>query len=196
MFHNFKQHRRIESRERDTRTLLGLGTPQEDICSMAAAYQTNVEKHFLLSVGFGIDHFHGVSHYRFLENVTEIMKSGGYLGMFQMTKEMKEVTKYIDAVNFANKRMIGKESIVSNSIVSALEGEYGDFHKTLRTKGSQLWINPLMTIFWVFDLRKVIPKIKYYDFIKSGITIGDFNRQLSRYRNSLKILRKKRNLPI
>ena len=174
----------------------GLGTPQEDICSMAAVYRSGIKKQYLLSVGFGIDHFHGVSHFRFLENVAEIAKDGGYLGMFQITKEMAESQKYIEAVNFANEKMSGMESIVSNSIVSSLKGEYGNHHVTRRTEGSELWINPLMTIYWCFDLRKVVRKIKYYNYIKDVNTIGEFNGQLSEYRNALKELRPKKQIPI
>lgn len=174
----------------------GLGTPQEDICSMAAVYRSGIKKQFLLSVGFGIDHFHGVSHFRFLENVAQIAKEGGYLGMFQITKEMEEAEKYIEAVKFANEKMSGKESIVSNSIVSALEGEYGNHHRTKRTNGSELWINPLMTIYWCFDLRRVIQKIKYFDKIRNVNTIGEFNGQLSKYRNELSKMRDKKQIPI
>ena len=174
----------------------GLGTPQEDVCSMAAVYRSGIKKQFLVSIGFGIDHFHGVSHFRFLENVAQITKEGGYLGMFQITKEMEEAEKYIDAVKFSNEKMKGKESIVSNSIVSALEGNYGDHHSSKRTKGSNLWINPLITIYWCFDLRHVIRKIKYYDLIKDVNTIGEFNVQLSNYRNNLTTLRVKKQIPI
>jgi len=174
----------------------GLGTPQEDVCSMAAVYRSGIKKQFLLSVGFGIDHFHGVSHFRFLENVAQIAKEGGYLGMFQITKEMEEAKKYLEAVKFANEKMPGRESIVSNSIASALEGEYGNHHRTKRTQGSELWINPLMTIYWCFDLRRVIQKIKYYDRIKDVNTIGEFNGELSKYRNELNHLREKKQLPI
>ena len=174
----------------------GLGTPQEDICSMAAVYRSGIKKQFLVSVGFGIDHYHGVSHFRFLENVAKIAKEGGYLGTFQITKEMQEAQLYIDAVKFANKQMKGMESIVSNSIVTALEGEYGNHHSTHRTKGSELWINPLMTIFWSFDNRKVVEQIKYYDYIKDIYTMGEFNGQLMKYRNELKHIREKRQMPI
>lgn len=174
----------------------GLGTPQEDICSMAAVYRSGIKKQYLLNVGFGIDHFHGVSHFRFLENVAEIMKEGGYLGIFQITKEMVEAERYMEAIKFANEKMRGMKSIVSNSIVSALEGEYGNHHRTIRTKGSELWINPLMTIYWCFDLRKVVRKIKYYDRIKDVNTIGAFNRELSKYRNELKALRGKKRIPL
>lgn len=174
----------------------GLGTPQEDVCSMAAVYRSGIKKQFLLSVGFGIDHFHGVSHYRFLENVAQMMKEGGYLGTFQLTKEMEEAQKYIDAINFVNQKIKGMESIVSNSVVSALEGNYGDHHTVNRTKGSELWINPLMTIYWCFDLRKVVQKITYYDLIKEVNTMGEFNGILSKYRNDLEVFRNKKQIPI
>ena len=174
----------------------GLGTPQEDICSMGAVYRSGIKKQFLVSVGFGIDHYHGVSHFRFLENVAKIAKEGGYLGTFQITKEMQEAQLYIDAVKFANQQMKGMESIVSNSIVTALEGKYGNHHSTHRTNGSELWINPLMTIFWSFDNRKVIQQIKYYDLIKDVYTMGEFNGKLAKYRSGLIDFRRKRQIPI
>ena len=174
----------------------GLGTPQEDICSMAAVYRTGLKKQFLVSVGFGVDHYHGVSHFRFLENVATLIKDGGYLGLFQYTKEMEEVIKYLDAIEFANGRMKGMESIVSNSIVSAIQGEYGNHHTTNRTKESELWINPLMSICWCFDLKKVIQKNKYFSFIKDSNTMGELNGMLSQYRSGLKTYRDKKQLPI
>jgi hypothetical protein len=174
----------------------GLGTPQEDICSMAAVYRTGIKKQFLVSVGFGIDDFHGVSHYRFLENVATLAKEGGYLGLFQLTKEMEEAILYQKAMEYVNIKMAGMESIVSNSILSALEGQYGDFHKTKRTKGSVLWINPLMTIYWCFDLRAVIQKNKYYLHVKDSDSMGDLNDGLLQYRNSLENIRVSKQLPI
>ena len=174
----------------------GLGTPQEDVCSMAAVYRSGIEKQYLISVGFGVDHFHGVSHYRFLENIAELSKDGGYLGLFQMTNEMEESKKYIDAINFVNQKMKGMESIVSNSIISALEGHYGDYHSTQRTQGSELWINPLMTIYWCFNLQNVIKKIKYYDYIEDTNSIGELNGQLMKYRNGLDDYREKKQIPI
>ncbi|MEN0049963.1 MAG: DUF1152 domain-containing protein [Bacteroidota bacterium] len=174
----------------------GLGTPQEDVCSMAAVYRTGIKKQFLLSIGFGVDHYHGVSHYRFLENVAELMRDGGYLGVFTLLPEMEETQKYIECVEFANARVQGMESIVSNSIVSAIEGQYGNYHKTSRTRGSELWINPLMSMYWCFDLKKVIQKLQYYDLIKDTQTMGEFNGRLARYRVAMKESRKKKQIPI
>lgn len=173
-----------------------LGTPQEDMCSIAAVHESSIKRKFLASIGFGIDHFHGVSHFRFLENVAVLSKEGGYLGLFQLTKEMEEATKYIEAVLFANEKMLGRESIVSNSIVSALQGHYGNYHVSSRTKGSELWINPLMTIYWCFGVEALFKKIQYLSATTTTQTMGEFNQVLSHYRDSLSFIRANKQLPI
>lgn len=172
-----------------------LGTPQEDMCTIAAVHENGFQKQFLASIGFGIDHFHGVSHFRFLENVAALSKDGGYLGLFQLTKEMSEAQKYIEAIDFANTQMASQPSIVSNSIVSAVKGEYGDFHATKRTEGSKLWINPLMTIYWCFELDALAKKIHYLEAIKDSVSMGDLNKKLSEYRDGLNGFREHEPLP-
>jgi hypothetical protein len=53
---------------------------------------TNVPRKYLAAIGFGVDAFHGVSHALFLENVSNLIKTGGFLGTFSLIKEMKEVS--------------------------------------------------------------------------------------------------------
>ncbi len=174
----------------------GLGTPQEDLTSMSAVYQTSISKKFLVCLGFGVDHFHGVSHYHFLENVASLAKDGGFLGVFSALKEMPEVQQFLALVESVNSQMTGSQSIVSNSIKSAIEGEYGDYHTVKRTGDSNLWINPLMSMYWCFDLKAVMKKNLYYHFIKDTNSVGEFNNILSDFRNSLDNVRQKRQIPI
>lgn len=174
----------------------GLGTPQEDICSMAAVFQTSIKRQLLVNLGFGVDHFHGVSHFRFLENVAALSRDGGYLGAFQLLQEMTEVQQYLAAVEYANIRMPGLESIVSNSISSAIRGQYGDHHTLQRTNGNELWINPLMAFYWCFHLQKVMARNLYYNAIKDTRTIGELNAKLSEFRDALQSVRAKRQIPI
>ncbi len=174
----------------------GLGTPQEDITSMSAVYKSDIPKKFLVCIGFGVDHFHGVSHYHFLENVATLSKDGGFLGAFSALKEMSEVQGYLEAVKYANDQMKGLESIVSNSIVSAIEGEYGNHQTISRTKGSDLWINPLMSMFWCFDLKAVMKRNLYYHLVKNTQSIGELNNILSKFRGELAHIRPKKQLPI
>jgi hypothetical protein len=174
----------------------GLGTPEEDICSMAAVYRSSIKKTFLVSIGFGIDHYHGVSHYHFLENISELIRDGGYLGLFSVTKEMEEGQKLVSAIKYVNMRMKGKESIVTNSISSAIEGYYGNHQMTKRTQESELWINPLMSIYWCFTLSSIINKNKYYDRIKSTNSMSEIKGELAKFRGEMTEYREKKRIPL
>lgn len=174
----------------------GLGTPEEDICSMSAVYRSSIKKTFLVSIGFGIDHYHGVSHYHFLENISELIRDGGYLGLFSVTKEMEEGQKLVSAIKYVNMRMKGKESIVTNSISSAIEGFYGNHQMSKRTQESELWINPLMSIYWCFTLSSIINKNKYYDRIKSTNTMSEIKGELAKFRGEMTEYREKKRIPL
>jgi len=173
-----------------------LGTPIEDSTSMAAAFGTDIPRKLLVCLGFGVDHFHGVSHYRFLENVAKLIEQDGYYGAFSLLNSMEEYKKYKAALDYANEKMRFRESIVSNSIVSAIDGNYGDFHRTERTFSSILWINPLMSLYWSFDLGKVISNMHYYNDIKFTTSALGVNKAIANYRRNLKQVRTNRQIPI
>ena len=58
----------------------GLGTPEEDIASIAALDELEVANKFLVCLGFGVDSFHGVCHAHALEAVADLTSQGGFLG--------------------------------------------------------------------------------------------------------------------
>lgn len=144
----------------------GLGTPEEDIASIAVVDELEVPGKYLVCLGFGVDAFHGVCHAHALEAIAELARAGGYLGAISLVPEMPEVRAYMEAVEAVFEAMPSHPSIVSASIVSALEGHYGDHHRTSRTQGSTLWINPLMALYWCFRLETVARRILYLDAIK------------------------------
>ncbi len=65
----------------------GLGTPAEDMSSLAAVSKLNGIEGFVASIGFGIDAFHGVCHSLVLENIASMTRKGGYLGAFSVTPD-------------------------------------------------------------------------------------------------------------
>lgn len=139
----------------------GLGTPQEDLTSVAAVNQLDVAEKIVMCLGFGIDHYHGVCHAHFLENVAALSKLNAFLGTTSLVPSMPEVKDYLEAVAFSSEQMPNAVSIVSTSIASAIEGEYGDIHRTPRTRDSTLWINSLMAMYWAFDLGAVAQRCLY-----------------------------------
>jgi hypothetical protein len=139
----------------------GLGTPVEDMTSIAAVNGLAGVTKLLCCLAFGVDAYHGVSHAHVLESVAAASRAGGFLGVTSILPGMPEADAYLDAVEFANREMPARPSIVANSVASAIEGHYGDHHRTARTGGSQLWINPLMSIYWSFRLDVIAAQSAY-----------------------------------
>jgi hypothetical protein len=161
----------------------GLGTPQEDMSSIAAVDGLELPRKLLVCLGFGVDHYHGVCHAHFLEAVAEVMLAGGFLGTFSLLPDMPEVERYMQATQAVCNFMPRHPSIVSTSIVSALEGRYGDYHATERTAGSTLWINPLMTLYWCFRLDPVARRVLYLEELKQTETYADVDAVIFSFRS-------------
>jgi hypothetical protein len=139
----------------------GLGTPVEDATSLAAVHSSGISEQYLVCIGFGVDTFHEVCHAQFLEAVADLTRSGAFLGVSTVLAEMSEAQEFLAAVDYANVRTPGRESIVANSIASSIQGHFGDHHRTDRTRKSRLWINPLMPLYWAFRLSAVAERNLY-----------------------------------
>lgn len=154
----------------------GLGTPEEDIASLAAVFGTQVPRKLLACLGFGIDHFHGVCHAQFLENVAALTRVGAFLGAWSLTPERSEARLFGEAVTAVIRAMPRYPSIVCTSILSAVEGQFGDHHSTERTRGSELFINPLMSLYWTFRLDAVAERLIYPEYLYQTDTIESVSR--------------------
>jgi hypothetical protein len=170
-----------------------LGTPHEDIASIAAVHQLDLPRKLLVCLGFGIDAFHGVCHAHFLEAVAELTRAGAFLGAWSLTADMPEVQRYRDAVFAA---MYPHLSIVSASILSAIDGQFGDYHMTERTRGSELFINPLMTLYWGFRLAPVAERILYLEAMRQTESYWDVSQVIDQFQASLPTVREWRGLPM
>jgi hypothetical protein len=148
----------------------GLGTPMEDVSSILAASNQDVPLKLLACIGFGVDAFHGVCHAHFLEAVAELTKKNAYLGTWSLLKGSPEVEFYKGACEYLFRKMPHHPSIVSSSIVSAIDGHYGDYHTTSRTQNSKLFINPLMSLTWSFELEAVANRLLYPKAINETMT--------------------------
>lgn len=162
----------------------GLGTPEEDMASIAAVDDLAGVEKYLVCLGFGIDAFHGVCHAHALEAVADLTRAGAFLGAWTLLRDMPEVQRYAAAVEAVFAAMPGAPSIVNASILSALDGQYGDHHRVGRTRGSVLWINPLMTVYWAFRLGPVARRVLYLDAIKRTRTMWDVVTVIDAFRRN------------
>jgi hypothetical protein len=152
----------------------GLGTPSEDATSLAAVSSlASVPTKIVMCVGFGIDAFHGVCHAHWLENVAALTRAGAFLGAIALRREMPEVQMYLDAVDAGDAATPTRPSIVNGSVASAVAGHFGDHHRSDRTRSSTLFINPLMTLLWAFDLDAVARQNLYLRALADTESIWD-----------------------
>lgn len=155
---------------------IGLGTPQEDMASLFAANAVGgVDRKYLVCLGFGIDAFHGVCHTHFLENAAALIEEDAYLGAWSLMRDMEEFRLYREACEFVMARMPKQPSIVNTSIISAVDGWFGNRHATKRTEGSELFINPLISLYWSFRLGNVAKRNLYLDHIGNTSTYQELS---------------------
>ena len=160
----------------------GLGTPYEDMISISAVHGTAVERKLIVSVGFGVDSYHGVSHAHFLEAVARLIRSGHFLGSIALERGTPEAVFYAQAVEYVHARMPHHPSIVSSSVIAAVDGEFGDHHPTARTRGTEMVINPLMSLYWAFQLDGLVEQSLYLDQLKRTRSRREVELIIGRFR--------------
>ncbi|MFE1443528.1 DUF1152 domain-containing protein [Streptomyces sp. NPDC058739] len=173
----------------------GLGTPEEDMASVAAlAALDDVPERLVVSVGFGVDAYHGVNHVQVLENIAALERDGAYLGAFSLPRATREGALYLDAVAHAQQHTPEHPSIVSGSVAAAVRGSFGDAQFTERTRGSELFVNPLMSLYFAFDLPGLAARCLYLDLIEDTHLIRQVHSRIAEFRDTV-VTRPPRQFP-
>jgi len=162
-----------------------LGTPVEDITSLAAAAGLDVAVKLVTCLGFGIDAYHGVNHAQVLENIAALDRDGGYLGALSIPGASREAVLYRDAVADAQAATPVRPSIVNGQIAAATQGAFGDVQFTRRTSGSALFVNPLMAIYFTVDLDTLAARCLYLDRIENTLGMRQVAGRIQAFRNEI-----------
>jgi len=113
-----------------------------------------------------------------------LIKTGGFLGSFSLHHTMDEAKKFEEMYTTS----IPENSIVCSSILSSVQGEFGNYHSIHtreRTAGSKLYISPLMCIYFAFSLDKVAEKVQYLSLIYEAETLSEVRKIIHNWRNHL-----------
>jgi hypothetical protein len=164
----------------------GLGTPEEDMTSLAAVAALDGVDRLVVSLGFGIDAFHGVCHAHVLENLAALDRAGGYLGALSIPSDSPEAAAYLDAVADAQRATPARPSIVQGQIAAALRGEFGDVRFTTRTAGSELFVNPLMGVYFSADLAILAQSVGYLAELAATSTATEVAMVIEAHRHHIK----------
>ncbi|MBA9002590.1 DUF1152 domain-containing protein [Thermomonospora cellulosilytica] len=164
----------------------GLGTPEEDMASLAAVHRLDVPEKVVACVGFGVDAYHGVNHAQVLENLAALDASGHYLGAFSVPRNSREGALYLDAVADAQAATPERPSIVNGSIAAALRGQFGNVQFTERTRRSELFINPLMTLYFVVDLDGLAGRSLYLERLTGTVLMRQVGSVIDGFRENVR----------
>ncbi|MEE3922377.1 DUF1152 domain-containing protein [Micromonospora sp. BRA006-A] len=119
----------------------GLGTPVEDITSLAAVAGLDVPVRLVSSLGFGIDAHDGVNHVEVLENLAALDREGGYLGALSIPGSSREAVLYREAVAQAQAATrTGRASSRGRS--PPPPAAFRDVRFSRRTGHGDLFVNP------------------------------------------------------
>ncbi|WP_410659297.1 DUF1152 domain-containing protein [Amycolatopsis sp. lyj-112] len=163
----------------------GIGTPEEDMSSLAAVSAIEGISRLVVCLGFGIDAYHGVCHTHVLENLAALDRAGGYLGALSIPSASPEAHAYVDAVAHAQKATPMLPSIVNGQIAAALRGEYGNVDFTSRTAGSELFVNPLMGVYFTVDLPALAASVGYLDRLRGTETMIEVAQAIEDHREGM-----------
>lgn len=163
----------------------GLGTPEEDMSSLCAVSGIKGVQRLVVCLGFGIDSFHGVCHADVLENLAALDREGAYLGAFSIPSTSAAATAYLDAVAHAQASTPLRPSIVNDQIAAALRGEFGDAAFTSRTAGSELFVNPLMAMYFAVDLLGLARSVGYLERLENTDHMREVSLVIENYREEI-----------
>jgi hypothetical protein len=166
-----------------------VGTLIEDTISLFVVSELeDIPVRLMGCLGFGAELDMTYAHV--FENIAGLTAAGGFLGSCALTPQMDAYRAYEQAVLYVQGQERQDASVINSSVISAVQGHYGDYHLTEKTNGSRLWISPLMALYWFFDLPTVAQHNLYLSqlahtntFLEAFRLYAMFRQMISRRRH-------------
>jgi len=151
------------------------GTVLQDFVILAAIDQLKGQK-ILASIGFGAETEENVNHYRVLENIASLAAQDAFLGACALTRSMESFKRYQAACDQSWRK---RKSHIHSRVISAVEGGFGDLQiegvtaNLLLSTELRAFVNPLMSLYWFFDLSAVARQNLIIEHLKDTQTMSD-----------------------
>jgi hypothetical protein len=160
-----------------------IGTPSEDLTSLAAVAQLDVPTKILACVGLGAELRDGICHADAFERIASLTARGAYLGAGSLLPGTGAGQLYLDAVEhvFAHQADL-KRSHVHAVVSAACRGEFGQ-------RGPHVWLSPLLNMVWFFDADVVASDHLFLPSLNDTMTIWEVVARIEGIRSSLQIRR-------
>jgi hypothetical protein len=148
---------------------LGSGTMVEDSITLAAVKNIDVPVKILACLGFGTEVEEALCHYNALANMASLAKAGAFLGGCALTPQMEVFQQYEAACRYVWEQPNHMKSHISTRIIPAVHGEFGAYHM-YKAEWSDVFISPLMSLYWFFDVPAVTARNLLVPLIENGLT--------------------------
>jgi hypothetical protein len=166
-----------------------LGTPSEDLASLAAATSLSRIPILMACVGMTAELRDGIAHAQVFERIAELTREGAYLGAAPLIAGTPACDVYTGAVDYVFAgQSEQKQSHVHRVVTRALRGEFG-------ATAPYVWLSPLASMFWFFDARAVARTHHFLDELRATDSIWDVAARIEGIRKSLPI-KERSTIPI
>jgi hypothetical protein len=171
-----------------------IGTILEDAISLiAVSTLKQIPLRMMACLGFGAEQ--EIHYAQVFENIAKLTSLDAFLGSCSLHQQMGGYQLYEAAVSYVQAQPSQDPSVINSSVISAVQGHYGDHHLTEKTRGSRLWISPLMAIYWFFDVAGVARRNLLYSNLRYTDTRTEAYRGLLQFRRGLAV-RKPTKIPL
>ncbi|HWO21343.1 MAG TPA: DUF1152 domain-containing protein [Kofleriaceae bacterium] len=158
-----------------------LGTPAEDLTSLAAVTGVPDVPIVLACVGLSAELRDGIAHAQFFERIAELTRLDAYLGASAMVPGTAASDAYVRGVQYVFAgQMHQKRSHVHSVVTRSLSGEFGP-------KAPHVWLSPLASMYWYFDARMVAGTHVFLDDLRGTEGIWDVAQRIAAVRARMDI---------
>ncbi|MCA9679128.1 MAG: DUF1152 domain-containing protein [Kofleriaceae bacterium] len=165
-----------------------LGTPSEDLASLAAAAALGVPG-LVACVGLGAELRDGICHEQVFARIAELARRDGYRGAAALVAGTPRGELYRDAVGYCfAHQATQRQSHVHRVVTAAMAGEYGEV-------APHVWLSALLPMHWFFALDAVAGSHLFLDQLAGTETIWEVVARIEGLRAALPV-RPRTTIPI
>lgn len=160
---------------------ISLGTPAEDLASLAAVTGVPDVPIALACVGMSAELRDGIAHAQVFERIAELARADAYLGASALVPGTAACDAYVRAVEYVFAgQMHQRRSHVHGVITRSLGGEFG-------TPAPHMWLSPLSSMYWFFDARAAARTHLFLDELRATDTMWEVVARIEAARDHVEI---------
>lgn len=159
-----------------------LGTPAEDLATLAAVARLDLANKLIVCIGFGAEMRDGICHEQALDRIAELTRLNAYLGAVGLVPGTPAAAAYLSAVEFLFANQASQRTSHIHTVVrDALRGESGQ-------RGEHVWLSPLLTLLWFFDADVVASSHLFLEHLWETNESWEVSARVEGIRKSLDVL--------